>query len=84
MGRYNASPTGQSVDARAIASDFIVTGNDMRAALADMPENKLPAGRSGGLVHQTQTQTIYQGPLPTPRRHSKSTIASCPVLPTAS
>jgi hypothetical protein len=28
-----------------------------------MPENKLPAGRTGGLVHQTQTQTIYQGPL---------------------
>lgn len=33
--RYNVSATPQIADARAIASDFIVTGNDMRAALAD-------------------------------------------------
>jgi len=32
---YDISPTPQAADARAIASDFIVTGNDMRAALAD-------------------------------------------------
>jgi hypothetical protein len=32
---YNVSPTPQNADARAIASDFVVTGNDMRAALAD-------------------------------------------------
>jgi len=31
---YNVSPTPNAADARAIASDFIVTGNDMRAALA--------------------------------------------------
>jgi hypothetical protein len=33
--KYNVSPTPNAADARAIASDFIVTGNDMRAALAD-------------------------------------------------
>lgn len=33
--RYNFSPPPNSADARAIASDFLVTGNDMRAALAD-------------------------------------------------
>lgn len=33
--RYNVSATPNIADARAIASDFIVTGNDMRAALAD-------------------------------------------------
>ncbi len=32
---YHLSPTASAADARAIASDFIVTGNDMRAALAD-------------------------------------------------
>ncbi|MGE0853629.1 MAG: hypothetical protein AB7O44_29115 [Hyphomicrobiaceae bacterium] len=32
--RYNVSPTPQIADARAIASDFIITGNDLRAALA--------------------------------------------------
>ena len=32
---YNVSPTPDAADARAIASDFIVTGNDMRTALAD-------------------------------------------------
>ena len=32
---YNVSATPQIADARAIASDFIVTGNDMRAALSD-------------------------------------------------
>ena len=32
---YNVSPTPNAADARAIASDFIVTGNDMRTALAD-------------------------------------------------
>jgi hypothetical protein len=32
---YNISATAQSADARAIASDFIVTGNDLRAALAE-------------------------------------------------
>jgi hypothetical protein len=32
---YNISPTPNIADARAIASDFIVTGNDMRSALAD-------------------------------------------------
>ena len=30
---YVISPTPQAADARAIASDFIVTGDDMRAAL---------------------------------------------------
>jgi hypothetical protein len=33
--RYNIAATAQNADARAIASDFIVTGNDLRAALAD-------------------------------------------------
>ena len=32
---YNVSPTPNAADARAIASDFIMTGNDMRTALAD-------------------------------------------------
>jgi hypothetical protein len=32
---YNISPSPQSADARAIASDFIVTGNDVRAALSE-------------------------------------------------
>lgn len=32
---YDISPTGQIADAKAIASDFIVTGNDLRAALSD-------------------------------------------------
>jgi hypothetical protein len=34
-GHYHVSRTPEIADARAIASDFIVTGNDMRAALAD-------------------------------------------------
>jgi hypothetical protein len=33
--KYNVSPTPNAADARAMASDFIVTGSDMRAALAD-------------------------------------------------
>ena len=33
--KYNVSPTPNAADACAIASDFIVTGNDMRTALAD-------------------------------------------------
>jgi hypothetical protein len=33
--RYNIAPTPQNADARAIASDFIITGNDLRAALAE-------------------------------------------------
>jgi hypothetical protein len=32
---YNVAATPESADARAIASDFIITGNDLRAALAD-------------------------------------------------
>jgi hypothetical protein len=32
---YNISATPQSADARAIASDFIVTGNDLRTALSE-------------------------------------------------
>jgi hypothetical protein len=32
--KYNVSPTPNAADARAIASDFIVTGNDMGAILA--------------------------------------------------
>jgi hypothetical protein len=32
---YHISATPQIADARAIASDFIATGNDMRAALSD-------------------------------------------------
>jgi hypothetical protein len=36
---YNISATPQSADARAIASDFIVTGNDLRAALAHSRES---------------------------------------------
>jgi uncharacterized membrane protein len=33
-----------------------------------MPEHRLRPGqgRNGGLLHHTQTQTIYQGPLPRP------------------
>jgi hypothetical protein len=34
-GSYNVSPTPNIADAGAIASDFLATGNDMRAALAD-------------------------------------------------
>jgi hypothetical protein len=34
-GNYNVSPTPQNADARAIGSDFIATGNDMRTALSD-------------------------------------------------
>jgi hypothetical protein len=33
--KFNVSPTPNAADARAIASDFIVTGSDMRTALAD-------------------------------------------------
>jgi hypothetical protein len=32
---YNISATPQIADAHAMASDFIVTGDDMRAALSD-------------------------------------------------
>jgi hypothetical protein len=32
---YNVSPTPQSADARAIASDFYAVGDDMRAALSE-------------------------------------------------
>ena len=32
---YNISATPQIADARAMASDFIVTGNDLRAALSE-------------------------------------------------
>lgn len=32
---YNVSNTPQNADARAIASDFLVTGNDLRAALSE-------------------------------------------------
>ena len=32
---YHVSPTPQIADAHALASDFIVTGNDMRAALSE-------------------------------------------------
>jgi hypothetical protein len=32
---YNISPSPQCADAHAIASDFIVTGDDMRAALSE-------------------------------------------------
>ena len=32
---YNIAPTPQTADAHAIASDFIITGNDLRAALED-------------------------------------------------
>jgi len=31
-----------------------------------MPDNRLPQGQNTGLVHHTQAQTIYQGPLPRP------------------
>jgi len=33
--KYHISSTPSIADARAIASDFIVTGNDMRAALSE-------------------------------------------------
>jgi hypothetical protein len=33
--QYDVSSTPNAADARAIASGFIVTGNDMRAALAE-------------------------------------------------
>ena len=32
---YHISPTPQIADARAIASDFMATGDDMRAALSE-------------------------------------------------
>ena len=35
INAYNVSPTPNAADARAIASDFIATGDDMRTALAD-------------------------------------------------
>jgi len=35
IDRYNVSLTPQNADARAIASDFWITGNDMRAALSE-------------------------------------------------
>ena len=35
---YDVSPTPENADARAIASDFIVTGNDLRSALAEYAE----------------------------------------------
>jgi hypothetical protein len=35
VNAYNVSPTPNVADARAIASDFIATGDDMRTALAD-------------------------------------------------
>ena len=34
-GNYDVSSTPQSADARAIASDFFITGEDMRAALLE-------------------------------------------------
>jgi hypothetical protein len=37
---YNVSATSQSADARAIASDFYITGNDMRAALSEYGRTK--------------------------------------------
>jgi len=36
--RYHVSPTPQIADAQAIASDFIITGNDLRSALAEYAE----------------------------------------------
>ena len=33
--RYNIAQSPENADARAIASDFIITGNDLRAALAE-------------------------------------------------
>src|SRR5215831_6215614 len=35
--RYNVLPTPHCADARAIASDFFIAGNDMRAALSVWP-----------------------------------------------
>jgi hypothetical protein len=32
---YHVSPTPNAADARAIASDFIETGNDLRSALSE-------------------------------------------------
>ena len=32
---YNIAPSPENADARAIASDFIITGNDLRTALAE-------------------------------------------------
>jgi hypothetical protein len=37
---YDVSATPQIADARAIASDFIVTGNDMRAALSEYARSR--------------------------------------------
>ena len=37
---YHISATPQIADARALASDFIVTGNDMRAALSEYARTK--------------------------------------------
>ena len=33
LREYNASPNGEIADARAIMSDWIVTGNDIRSAI---------------------------------------------------
>jgi len=37
---YNMCPTPQQADAQAIASDFLITGNDLRAALADYAQSQ--------------------------------------------
>ena len=38
--RYNIASTAQNADARAIASDVIITGNDLRTALADYAQRQ--------------------------------------------
>jgi hypothetical protein len=40
--RYNIAPTAQNADARAIASDFIITGNDPRRARGACPNTIIP------------------------------------------
>jgi len=63
--RYNVLPTPHCADARAIASDFFIAGNDMRAALSVWPYtiDFCRASRSAGMVQHTQ---FHQGSLPRP------------------
>jgi hypothetical protein len=37
---YNVSPTPQSADTRAMASDFYAVGDDMRAALSEYAQSQ--------------------------------------------
>ena len=38
LSEYNASPTGEEADARALFCDWVVTGDDLRAACSKCDE----------------------------------------------